>query len=76
MADFTYQTWVHQKTGGKYRIMDFPIREYDLKPMVSYQSLEKDGPRFLRTCEEFFDGRFVNNDRAADRKTGDDVGES
>lgn len=49
--------WKHKK-GGLYRIVGFCVIEKGLVPAVSYQAIDKEGPVFIRPCEEFFDGRF------------------
>ena len=51
--------WQHRKSGGVYRIVDFCVIERGLVPSVSYQSVTGQGPKFIRPCEEFFDGRFT-----------------
>lgn len=51
--------WVHEKTGKKYRIVGFGIMESTLRPVVSYGPASgPHGEVWVRTCEEFFDGRF------------------
>lgn len=57
---FQKQIWTHLKSGGRYQIMNFGLREKDLEPLVIYAAEGFNGPVFVRTCMEFFDGRFVN----------------
>lgn len=58
--DFQKVVWTHLKSGDRYQIMNFGLRERDLEPMVIYAKEGFNGPCFIRTCMEFFDGRFVN----------------
>lgn len=52
--------WLHVKTGCHYKILHHGLNEKDLKPVVIYQSYDGTGPVWVRTAEEFFDGRFRN----------------
>lgn len=67
--------WLHVKSGNYYTILDFALREADLQPQVVYRRSDGTGPSFIRPCAEFFDGRFRSDDRATDRKAGDDLGQ-
>jgi hypothetical protein len=49
--------WEHAKTGGRYRIVTFAIREEDLCPIVIYRSTNGGGI-WERPVAQFFDGRF------------------
>jgi len=52
--------WLHVKTGCHYKILHHGLNEKDLKPVVIYQAYDGTGPVWVRTAEEFFDGRFRN----------------
>lgn len=58
--DFQNVIWTHVKSGGRYQVMNFGLREHDLEPCVIYAREGFVGPVFIRTAMEFFDGRFVN----------------
>lgn len=58
--DFQNVIWTHVKSGGRYQVMNFGLREHDLEPCVIYSREGFVGPVFIRTAMEFFDGRFVN----------------
>lgn len=54
--------WVHTKTGHEYTVLHHALREKDLCPVVVYQRRgEANSPVWIRTCDEFYDGRFVPN---------------
>lgn len=54
--------WVHTKTGEEYVVLHHGVRESDLRPMVVYQKRsDPSSPAWIRTCDEFYDGRFVPN---------------
>lgn len=48
--------WIHKKTGHRYEIVTFALIEATLETSVVYHS-EK-GQVWIRPAEEFFDGRF------------------
>lgn len=48
--------WIHKKTSNRYEIITFALIEATLEPSVVYRS-EK-GQVWIRPAEEFFDGRF------------------
>lgn len=54
------QIWLHVKTGNQYRILHHGLFEGSLKPMVIYQAYDRSGPVWVRSAEQFFDGRFRN----------------
>jgi len=47
----------HLKTGGKYLLIGKAKLEWNLKPVIVYKSL-KTGDIWVRSEEEFYDGRF------------------
>lgn len=49
--------WKHKK-GGLYRVEGYCVIEKGLVPAVMYRAIDKEGPVFIRPCDEFFDGRF------------------
>lgn len=52
-------TWKHRK-GGSYVIEGFCIIEKTMQPAVIYTRFdEPSGCKWIRPCEEFFDGRFT-----------------
>jgi hypothetical protein len=54
--------WVHTKTGHEYTVLHHGLREKDLCPVVIYQRRnEPHSPVWVRTADEFYDGRFVPN---------------
>lgn len=60
----TMELWVHKKTGHVYMTMGIAMWENTMQPAVWYNrvgfNLPKDCPRsWLRTVEEFMDGRFL-----------------
>lgn len=50
--------WIHAKTKKAYTILDYAINEADMTPVVVYRLRDGTGPVWIRTCDEFFDGRF------------------
>jgi len=51
--------WTHVKTGNKYAILHFGLIEKTLTPSVIYQQVGvREAPIWVRSCDEFFDGRF------------------
>lgn len=53
--------WVHVKSGTYYEVLHHAVRESDLTPMVVYRKADATGPIWIRTADEFYDGRFVPN---------------
>ena len=51
--------WMHKKSEDFYTIFDFGLREATLEPIVIYKLADGTGPTWIRSCAEFFDGRFV-----------------
>lgn len=56
--------WLHVKTGGLYELVGECRIEATNTPAVLYQS-KKDGTIWVRSRDEFYDGRFVNTSSAA-----------
>lgn len=50
-------THIHVKSGGHYRVIAQGACEWDLKPVVIYDDAQ--GRVWVRSTDEFFDGRFV-----------------
>lgn len=59
-VDFQNVIWTHLASGDRYQIMNFGLREHDLEPVVIYAREGFGGPVWVRTCMEFFSGRFAN----------------
>lgn len=64
MANGRYR---HVKTGGYYLHLFIAIEEATLTPLVIYQS-EQDGKVWARPQDEFFDGRFIQAEKAQEEE--------
>lgn len=68
------QFYRHVKTGGDYEWLMSAVRESDQVVVVVYRSVET-GVRWVRPSQEFYDGRFVQIDTAAQAAPTDAPGE-
>ena len=53
--------WKHRKTGKHYELVGFCVIENGCIPAVIYTPVEGTGEIWVRPCEEFFDGRFLQS---------------